>query len=101
MGRLAEEKNIEELIDYYERLDIEKIKFILVGGGPYLKDLKSYAKNIEKKIYFAGMVKPLEVNNYYRMADVFVSASKSETQGLTYLKNIYFLHTILIDSISL
>ena len=30
------------------------------------------------------MVKPKEVNNYYRMADVFVSASKSETQGLTY-----------------
>lgn len=84
LGRLAEEKNIEELIDYYERLDIEKLKFILVGGGPYLKDLKSYAKNIDKKIYFAGMVKPKEVNNYYRMADVFVSASKSETQGLTY-----------------
>lgn len=49
LGRLAEEKNIEELIDYYERLDIEKLKFILVGGGPYLKDLKSYAKNIDKK----------------------------------------------------
>lgn len=84
LGRLAEEKNIEELIDFYSRLDMEKLKFILVGGGPYLKNLKSYVKNADKKIHFTGMVKPKEVNNYYRMADVFVSASKSETQGLTY-----------------
>ena len=84
LGRLAEEKNIEELIDFYSRLDMEKLKFILVGGGPYLKNLKSYVKNTDKKIHFTGMVKPKEVNNYYRMADVFVSASKSETQGLTY-----------------
>ena len=84
LGRLAEEKNIEELIDYYEKLHIEKLKFILVGGGPYLDSLKEYSKKIDKRIYFAGMVKPKEVNNYYRMADAFVSASKSETQGLTY-----------------
>lgn len=84
LGRLAEEKNIEELIDYYDKLHIEKLKFILVGGGPYLDSLKEYSKKIDKRIYFAGMVKPKEVNNYYRMADAFVSASKSETQGLTY-----------------
>lgn len=84
LGRLAEEKNIEELIDFYNRLDMEKLKFILVGGGPYLKKLKSYGEKIDKKIYFTGMVRPKEVNNYYRMADAFVSASKSETQGLTY-----------------
>lgn len=84
LGRLAEEKNIEELIDYYDKLHIEKLKFILVGGGPYLESLKEYSKKIDKRIYFAGMVKPKEVNNYYRMADAFVSASKSETQGLTY-----------------
>ena len=84
MGRLAEEKNIEELIDYYDKLNIEKLKFILVGGGPYLDSLKEYSEKIDKRIYFAGMVKPKEVNNYYRMADAFVSASKSETQGLTY-----------------
>ena len=84
LGRLAEEKNIEELIDYYNKLDMEKLKFILVGGGPYLKNLKSYVKNTDKKIHFTGMVKPKEVNNYYRMADAFVSASQSETQGLTY-----------------
>lgn len=84
LGRIAEEKNIEELIDYYNKLDMEKLKFIIVGGGPYLENLKYYGNKIDKKIHFTGMVRPKEVNNYYRMADAFVSASKSETQGLTY-----------------
>ncbi|MDY3007057.1 glycosyltransferase [Anaerococcus sp. AGMB00486] len=84
LGRLAEEKNIEELIRYYQKLDIKNLEFILVGGGPYLNNLKSYAKQFDKKIDFKGMVKSEEVNEYYRMADLFVSASSSETQGLTY-----------------
>ena len=75
---------ITPIIDYYGKLNIEKLKFILVGGGPYLGHLKKYSEKIDKRIYFAGMVRPEEVNNYYRMADAFVSASKSETQGLTY-----------------
>lgn len=32
------------------------------------------------------MVAPSEVQNYYQLADVFVSASTSETQGLTYIE---------------
>lgn len=84
LGRLAEEKNIEETIRYYQKLDIENLEFILVGGGPYLNKLKAYAENFNKKVDFKGMVKSEEVNEYYRMADLFVSASSSETQGLTY-----------------
>lgn len=84
LGRLAEEKNIEELIDYYQKLDIDKLKFIIVGGGPYLENLKDYANKFDKRVDFKGMVKAEEVNEYYRMADVFLSSSQSETQGLTY-----------------
>ena len=32
------------------------------------------------------MVPPSEVQNYYQLGDVFVSASTSETQGLTYIE---------------
>ena len=84
LGRLAEEKNIEELIDFYQDINIEDFKFILVGGGPHLESLKYYANKFSKKIDFKGMVEADEVDDYYRMADVFVSASQSETQGLTY-----------------
>lgn len=84
LGRIAEEKNIEELINYYQKLNIDKLKFIIVGGGPYLDKLKLYTNKFDKKIDFIGMVNSKEVNEYYSLADIFVSASQSETQGLTY-----------------
>jgi 1,2-diacylglycerol 3-alpha-glucosyltransferase len=37
-------------------------------------------------VIFTGMVAPEEVHSYYQLGDVFVSASTSETQGLTYVE---------------
>ncbi len=84
LGRLAAEKNIEELIDFYQKIKMEDLKFLIVGGGPYLSKLKKYAQNIDRKIDFIGQVDPSLVKDYYQLADIFISASKSETQGLTY-----------------
>ncbi|WP_297280756.1 glycosyltransferase [uncultured Anaerococcus sp.] len=84
LGRLAEEKNIEELIEFYERLRDDSIAFYIVGGGPYLDKLISFSKNFSKEINFVGMIDPSEVNKYYQAADIFTTASVSETQGLTY-----------------
>ena len=84
LGRLAEEKNIEELIAFYEKLENSSIAFYIVGGGPYLNKLKAYSKNFNKEINFVGMVEPGEVNKYYQASDIFTTASTSETQGLTY-----------------
>ena len=84
LGRLAEEKNIEELIRFYEKLKDSSIAFYIVGGGPDLNKLKAYSKSFSKEINFVGMVEPSEVNKYYQAADIFTTASTSETQGLTY-----------------
>lgn len=84
LGRLAEEKNIEELIEYYDKLDDENIEFLIVGGGPHLNKLIDYSSNFTNKPKFLGMVDPKEVNKYYQIADIFITASTSETQGLTY-----------------
>lgn len=84
LGRIGEEKNIEEIIDYYQRLVDPQIKLYVVGGGPHLDQLKEFASGFSKKVNFVGMVEPKDVNKYYQMADVFVSGSTSETQGLTY-----------------
>jgi len=84
LGRLAEEKNIEELIRFYEKLKDSSIAFYIVGGGPYLNKLKAYSKSFSKEINFVGMVEPSGVNKYYQAADIFTTASTSETQGLTY-----------------
>lgn len=87
LGRLAKEKNIEEIITYLSKLS-EGIRLVIVGGGPYQEILKGYVEEmgLNHKVIFTGMVPPQEVPRYYHMADVFVSASTSETQGLTYVE---------------
>lgn len=59
-----------------------------MGDGPARKRLKHLAKElkIEDKVIFTGMVEPKEVWKYYQLGDIFVSASTSETQGLTYVE---------------
>ncbi len=84
LGRLGAEKNIEEVIDFYQGLENEKARLYIVGGGPYQEDLKEFASKLDKKVEFVGMVDPSQVNKYYQVADVFITASTSETQGLTY-----------------
>ncbi|MEI2989838.1 MAG: glycosyltransferase family 4 protein [Oscillospiraceae bacterium] len=88
VGRAAKEKNIDELIRYFKRLDIENTVFVIIGGGPYLDALKdlAYAENISDKMIFTGAVEPENIAAYYRLGDIFLSASQSETQGLTYIE---------------
>lgn len=86
LGRIAEEKNLDEVINNFIKLQKEynDISFLIVGGGPYLEKLKS--KVHHPKIIFTGMVKPDEVGNYYNIGDAFLCASESETQGLTFVE---------------
>lgn len=84
LGRLGAEKNIQEIMEYYDRLKDDSIKLFIVGGGPYLKTLKEDADKLSKEVVFTGMVDSNSVNRYYQAADIFATASTSETQGLTY-----------------
>src|SRR5699024_2457327 len=84
LGRLGAEKNIQEIMFYYDSIKNMDIKLYIVGGGPYLATLKEDAEEISKKVVFTGMVDSKSVNRYYQAADIFVTASTSETQGLTY-----------------
>lgn len=88
VGRLAKEKNIEEIISYLHRTDQRQVKFLICGDGPNRQNLENLVTRLglRGRVYFAGMVDPSEVAKYYQIADIFVSASTSETQGLTYLE---------------
>ncbi|RDJ48685.1 glycosyltransferase, partial [Acinetobacter baumannii] len=63
---------------------------VVAGDGPYLNDLKEQAQNLEiqDSVIFTGMIAPSETALYYKAADFFISASTSETQGLTYLESL-------------
>lgn len=88
VGRVAEEKNIEFLIEAHKKLVKEdnKYKLIIVGDGPDIKNLKELSKDIKDNVVFAGKSLWEDVPCYYDIADIFVTASRSETQGLTVLE---------------
>ncbi len=88
VSRVAKEKNIDELIEYMGRLQKENIVLVIVGDGPAKIELEALVKreSLSGCVKFAGMVSPNNVPLYYKMADLFVSASTSETQGLTYIE---------------
>lgn len=88
IGRLAKEKNIEELLHLIAECFDIPLKFIIVGDGPEKNTLIKLCSqlNIEDRVIFTGMVPSEDVSRYYRLGDVFVNASNSETQGLTYME---------------
>lgn len=47
---------------------------------------KAAQMGVKDFVIFTGMVAPEEVHAFYQLGDVFVSASTSETQGLTYVE---------------
>lgn len=90
VGRLAEEKNVEFLIKSQEKLvkKHENIKLIIVGDGP---DKEKYEKlseklHLENNIIFTGKAAWEEIPYYYHISNVFATASKTETQGLTVIE---------------
>lgn len=88
VGRISLEKDIDTLIDGFKEINNDKIKFLIVGGGPYLKDIQERIKkeNLTEKTIFTGIVPWQNIGLYYQLGDVFINASVSETQGLTYIE---------------
>ena len=86
VGRMAKEKNIEELLEYQQEAEKYGVILLLVGDGPHLPELKKKAEELKvtEHVIFTGMIAPEEVGHYYQAGDLFVSASISETQGMTY-----------------
>jgi len=90
IGRIAEEKNIGEIMIAMKSYMKGKndVKFVLIGDGPEKSNLEDMSKKlgINNKTIFAGARAWNEIGMYYQIGDVFVSASQSETQGLTYIE---------------
>lgn len=92
VSRVAKEKSIDKLILNHKKLIDENmnLKLVIVGDGPDMDELKNLVKeqNLEKYVIFVGKVPLDDVKYYYRIANVFVTASITETQGLTVVEAI-------------
>ena len=90
IGRLGQEKNIVFLLDVIKQLKnkLPNFKFILVGDGPDFELYKDMIKeyDIEDKVIMTGKVPWEEVPYYYHLSHIFLTASHTETQGLTVIE---------------
>lgn len=90
LGRVSEEKSVDTIVlqmkDLIKRVD--DVKLVIVGDGPFMPTLRrlTHDMGLEDCVLFVGRVPWEEVPFFYSLADVFVSASKTETQGLTILE---------------
>ena len=93
LGRISAEKNLDELLDHFaaytQRHD--NIYLVTVGDGPYKETLVRRVKKlgIEDCVIVHDGVKHTDIRRFYDAADVFASASESETQGLTFYEALY------------
>lgn len=92
LSRLSEEKNILAVIHAMPEVlaDRPEARLVVVGGGPQRAELEAAVLKlaISESVIFTGEKAANEVPNYYTQADVFVSASESESQGLTYIEAV-------------
>lgn len=90
VGRVASEKNVELLLTSMRFIvnNCPKAKLLIVGDGPELDKYKNFVKKqqLENNVIFTGKVKWEIIQHYYLISDVFVTASTTETQGLTVIE---------------
>ena len=92
VSRLAKEKRVDRIINNHKELvkKYSNMKLLIVGDGPDIDKLKDEAKSlgVSDSVIFTGKVPLNDIPIYYQLGNVFVTASKSETQGLTVVEAI-------------
>ncbi|SDG69429.1 Glycosyltransferase involved in cell wall bisynthesis [Pseudomonas benzenivorans] len=91
VSRLSNEKNIDFLIDAIASLrqrTERPFRFLMIGDGHQRERLQKRIDELNLGAHFRllGGVPPEEMAVYYRLGDLFLFASKSETQGMVILE---------------
>lgn len=88
VGRIAKEKTIDMPIRAISKSQDPHLHLVIVGGGTDEAYYKMIAKecHVEDRVHFLGRQPKEDIPYYYAAFDAFVSASLSETQGMTYLE---------------
>lgn len=100
VSRLSVEKNIPIVIDAFEELwrQYPETLLVIVWDGVVYDDCVEYActKDSHLSIIFVGEKRGEELAKYYKMWDVFISASSKESEGLTTLEAVSFWKPVIL-----
>ena len=79
VGRMAPEKNLDQVLKTYDALKStgQAFKLVMVGDGP----LKEQFQKRYPEIIFPGMLSQTNLATYYASSDLFIFPSQTETFG--------------------
>lgn len=87
VGRMEKEKNVDFLLDAGLKIlrKTTRTKFVLVGDGSEKKQLmeRTQASGLSDRIIFTGLINHQELPDYYKIGDIFLQPSLTETQGVS------------------
>lgn len=89
VGRLAEEKHIDVLIDALAKTPAElNLHLVVVGGGEVKAALKAQAAKLglAERVEFTGLISDEALREIYLKADLFVMPGTAELQSLVTLE---------------
>lgn len=90
VGRLADEKNLDLLLEQFAiaRNIVPDLHLMIVGSGPSAQELKELALHLSivPYVHFTGPLPYEQIPNYLAAADVFITASTSEVHPLTVIE---------------
>jgi glycosyltransferase involved in cell wall biosynthesis len=86
LGRLAPEKSVDLLVEAFATAaaELPALRLLVVGGGPSEASLRerAAAPDLAGRVHLTGQLPRLEALALVKGADLFVAASRTETQGL-------------------
>ncbi len=91
ISRLSQEKNIDFLLDaalVLKKTCDRSFRLLIIGDGPEQGRIKSRISELglANTITLLGAIPPDEIPAYCRMGNIFLFASRSETQGMVILE---------------
>lgn len=91
VSRLEKEKNIKFILEGLARFKSRRgdcFRLLLIGDGSQMDELKFEVDRLglTDNIIFTGCIEHYLLRNYYHASDLFVFASRSETQGIVLLE---------------
>lgn len=96
IGRVAHEKNIPYLLTCFHLVvdRLPDVKLAIIGDGPQMPSIRRLTSKLglSEKVILVGAIRHEDLfsSRYMRMADLFVTASSTETQGISTLETQSF-----------
>lgn len=86
-SRLVRKNGVDVVLDAMKSLP-QNIKFLILGDGPERGRLEAQAQRLElsERALFSGEVPNAHLPEYLHASDIFVRASRSEGQGISFIE---------------